>query len=116
MRKVRGYLLIALHLCVFGGAFANSVNLFNNTDYKLKATILAADGTVLEEVVLDSRDASTWADDFYQFGYNPSSSMTPYTVQWYCMKGQPFGVCTDVAAGSIVLAQNCSGLQECPEN
>ncbi len=78
--------------------------------------IIAADGTVLDEVILNSRDASTWADDFYQYGYNPSGSTTPYTVNWYCMKGQPFGVCTDVAAGAVVLAQNCSGSQECPEN
>jgi hypothetical protein len=102
-------------LCGSIAGWCNSVNLFNNTDYKLKAVILAADGAVLDEVILNSRDASTWADDFYQFGYNPSSSTTPYTVEWYCMGGQPFGVCDDVSAGSVVLAQNCSGSQECPE-
>ena len=103
--------------CLFAAssAWANSVNLFNNTDYRLKAVILAADGTVLDEVILNSRDASTWADDFYQFGYNPASSTTPYTVNWYCMKGQPFAACTEVSAGSVVLAQNCTGAQECPE-
>jgi hypothetical protein len=95
--------------------WSDSVNLFNNTDYKLKAVLIAGDGTILEEVILNARDASTWADDLNQFGYNPATSMTPYTVEWYCMKGQPFGVCKDVSPGSIVLAQNCSGEQECPE-
>lgn len=105
----------AFCLCALSSAWANSVNLFNNTDYKLRAVVLAADGTVLDEVILNSRDASTWADDFYQFGYNPASANTPYTVNWYCMNGQPFAACTDVSAGSVVLAQNCTGAQECPE-
>lgn len=104
-------------LCSSISVFANSISLFNNTSYRLKAVIIAADGTsVLDEVILNSRDASTWADDQYQFGYNPASSTTPYTVNWYCMKGEPFATCTDVAAGAIVLAQNCSGTKECPEN
>ncbi len=115
MRK--SILLIALCLCAELSVFGNSVNLFNNTSYKLKAEIIAADGTVLDEVILDSRDASTWADGFYQFGSSPSAnSTTPYVVNWYCMGGQSFGTCTDVAAGSVVLAQNCSGSGECPEN
>jgi len=107
---------IALCLSVQLGIFCNSVNLFNNTDYKLKAVILSADGVVLDEVILDSRDASTWADDFYQFGSSPSSTRTPYTVNWYCMGGKSFGTCTDVSAGSIVLAQNCSGSNQCSED
>ncbi len=105
--------LIAFSL--FGPLWGNSVSLFNNTHVKLKAVVQAADGTVLDEVILDARDASTWADDLYQFGYTPSGSKTPYTVNWYCMGGQSFGTCEDVASGSIVLAQNCSGPHECPE-
>ena len=107
---------LTLTLCMQIDGFCNSVNLFNNTDFKLKAVLIAADGTILDEVFLDSRDASTWADDFYQFGSSPSSSRTPYVVNWYCMGGQPFGTCTDVSAGSIVLAQNCNGEQSCPQN
>ncbi len=107
---------IALCLSVQLSGFCNSVSLFNNTDYKLKAVIFSADDVVLDEVILDSRDASTWADDFYQFGSSQSGSRTPYTVNWYCMGGKSFGVCTDVSAGSIVLAQNCSGSNECSED
>jgi hypothetical protein len=109
------WFFVALYLSVQLNLFSNSVNLFNNTGYKLKAVILSADGMVLDEVILDSRDASTWADDFYQFGSSPSSSRTPYTVNWYCMGGKSFGVCTDVSPGSVVLAQNCSGSQECDQ-
>ena len=113
--KLKIYLII-LCLNVQLGLFCNSVNLFNNTDYKLKAVIISADGIVLDEVILDSRDASTWADDFYQFGSSPSRAKTPYVVNWYCMGGKSFGTCTDVSAGSIVLAQNCSGSNECSED
>ncbi len=95
-------------------AWSNSVNLFNNTDNPLKAVIIAADGTVLDEVILNARDASTWSDDYQQFGSGPTTSQTPYTVNWYCMGGKSFGTCTNVAAGSIVLAQNCA-TSECPE-
>lgn len=106
-------LFLCLGACRVG--WGNSVNLFNNTDYKLKAVVFSADATVLDEVILDAKDASTWADDFYQFGYDPSATRTPYTVQWYCMGGQSFGVCENVASGSIVLAQSCSQGQGCPE-
>jgi hypothetical protein len=102
-------------LCCQIVGWCNSVNLFNNTDFRLKAVVISADGTVLDEVILNSRDASTWADDFYQFGSDPKMSRTPYTVNWYCMSGKPFGTCTDVASGSVVLAQNC-GSRECPED
>lgn len=111
----RALFLIMLFWSGFNALWSNSINLFNNTDTKLTAIIIGADGTVLDEVILNSRDASTWADDVYQFGSDPSTSRTPYTVNWYCMGGQPFGSCTDVAEGSIVLAQSCSGAQECPE-
>lgn len=94
--------------------WANSVNLFNNTQMQLRAVILSADGILLDEVILNSRDASTWADDLYQFGYNSASTHAPYTVQWYCMGGKLFGTCKNVASGSIVLAQNCSlGSSDC---
>lgn len=113
MKKI--VFLFALCLCAQIGVWSNSVNLFNNTDNKLKAVIISANGEVLDEVILNARDASTWADDMYQFGYNPANAQTPYTVNWYCMGGQSFGTCEDVSSGSIVLAQNCSGSQECPE-
>ena len=112
--KIKRFFVI-LSLSVQLNLFCNSVNLFNNTGYKLKAVIFSADGIFLDEVILDSRDASTWADDFYQFGSSPSSVKTPYTVNWYCMGGKSFGVCTDVSPGSVVLAQNCSGLKECDQ-
>lgn len=102
-------LLFLLCFCWQAVAWANSVNLFNNSEERLRAVILSADGVLLDEVVLNARDASTWADDLYQFGYNSASTHTPYTVRWYCMGGKLFGTCKNVASGSIVLAQNCGG-------
>ena len=113
MRK----LLFILFFSLQATLFANSVNLFNNSEMQLRAEILSSDGQLLDEVVLNSRDASTWADDLYQFGYNAASSHAPYTVHWYCMGGKLFGTCKNVASGSIVLAQNCTlGSSECPED
>jgi hypothetical protein len=108
-------ILIILFFFLQTALWANSVNLFNNSQMQLRAVILSADGQLLDEVVLNSRDASTWADDLYQFGYNPASTHAPYTVNWYCMGGKLFGTCKNVASGSIVLAQNCTlGSSECP--
>ena len=98
-----------------GVCFANSVNLFNDSSYQLKATIYDASGTMLGEFVLNPRDATEWSDDENFGAESTYASQTPYTVNWYCMSGGAYGVCNNVAAGSIVTAQSCGGTQECPQ-
>ena len=95
---------------------ANSINLFNDTPYMLKAIIYDANENMLGEFVLNPRDATVWTDDQGEFGTEiADASQTPYSVNWFCMSGNPYGVCTDVAAGSVVTAQSCGGAQQCSE-
>lgn len=97
--------------------FANSIQLFNDSEYTLKAVIYNAGGTILGEFVLNPRDASEWSDNDQNFGTeSQDASQSPYTVNWLCMSGSPWGSCDNVAAGSLVTAQGCGGLQECGGN
>jgi len=109
-------LLATILCCVQSMCWANSVSLFNDSDYTLRTTIYDANGTLLGEFVLNPRDASDWSDDDMNFGTEMQYiSQLPYTVNWYCMGGSPYGVCTNVASGALVTAQSCGGTQECQQ-
>ncbi len=95
--------------------WADSLVLINDSKVRLSAVIQDATGTILEEIVIDSLDSSTWSLDYEYFGYNaePSNPQTPYTVNWYCMSGDLYGTCRDVPSDSTVMAQSCMGGQQC---
>jgi hypothetical protein len=104
-------LVLAQGVCV-----ANSVTLMNDTGYTLNATIHDANGTLLGEFVLNPRDAMDWSDDDQNFGTESNyASQVPYTVNWSCMSGNPYGTCNNVAAGAVVTAQSCGGAQQCQQ-
>jgi hypothetical protein len=101
---------------------ANSVMLYNNSAYDLRAVIRGSDGSFLGEVIVPSQKEITWTDSYGQYGmYGGSSSnpnknyqsRTPYTVLWYCQDGTDYGVCDNVATGGLVIAQNCPGTRQC---
>jgi len=106
--------LIGITLVLQNFAFANSLQLFNDSVYTLKAIVYDASGTVLGQFILNPRDATEWSGDQMNFGTQfQDYSQTPYTVDWLCMGGSPYGTCTDVAAGAVVTAQGCGGVQQC---
>ncbi len=111
MRKL---FVFALFICIQGVCFANSISLFNDSQYTLKAMIYDANSTILGEFILNPRDAIEWSDDQNNFGTEMQyAPQTPYSVNWYCMGGSPYGICNNVAAGATVTAQSCGGNQEC---
>lgn len=115
MKGILGFFLGVL-ISVQGLGWANSVSLFNDSEYTLNAVIYDANGKLLGEFVLNPRDASQWSDDDMNFGTTTQyASQTPYTVNWSCMGGSPYGICDNVAAGAIVTAQSCGGAQECQQ-
>lgn len=91
---------------------AGTVRLANNTSFKLRTVIRAADGTYLGEVVVNPQQTMSWTDYFGGIGtYN--NSQTPYTVIWYCIDGSDFSVCENVSTGSTVTPLNCEGTRTC---
>lgn len=111
-------LLVFIAVCIMtaGSSFANSVSLVNDSPYTLRAAIFDANGQLLGEFVLNPRDATQWSDDDENFGIESGgASQIPYTVNWTCMNGGPYGFCQSVAAGATVTAQSCGGDQECPQ-
>ncbi len=117
MRQIFRLCLLVTALWMQGMCYANSLALVNDSNFTLRAVILGADGTQLGEFVLNPRDATDWSDDYLEFGAESTdSSQLPFTVNWYCMAGAPFGVCNQVGTGSVVTALSCGGVQECPNS
>jgi hypothetical protein len=108
--------LIFVFMLACGMCWANSVTLMNDSTYTLKANIYDANATLLGEFVLNPGNATLWSDDDENFGTESNyAAQIPYTVNWFCMNGSPYGVCNDVAAGAVVTAQSCGGSQECQQ-
>jgi hypothetical protein len=115
MKKFWGIFFLLLIIAQTNN-WANSVSLLNDTPYTLRATIYDANGNLLGEFTLNSRDATLWSDNYENFGTESQyASQIPYTVNWYCMNGGSYGTCENVAAGATVTAQSCGGDQECPQ-
>jgi len=110
--------LLFLFLCLQIAAFSDSLTLVNDSNLTLSAEILDANGVLLEQVVLDAQDTSTWSLDYEYFGYNanPSNPPVPYSVNWYCLSGSLFGTCYAVPSDSSVNALSAEGPQQCEED
>lgn len=101
---------------------AGSIRLKNNSNQKLRVMVEGADGSNLAEYVMNPQSTQTWTD---VYGYRTTNrgsrkplqssdvSKTPYTVSWYCMSGDPYSICTDVAVGSLVMSDSCDGERGC---
>ena len=98
-------------------SFATTITLMNNSTYTLKAVVFAADGTNVGEFTLLPQEATEWSNEYENFGLEESNAQQePYSVNWYCQSGSPYGTCSVVSAGAFVTAQSCEGVQECQKN
>ncbi len=99
-------------LLFMGQAWGGAVRLLNDTAYKLRAVIRAADGTYLGEVIVMPQRTMQWNDYWGGIGYY-NNSQTPYTVIWFCVDGGDFSVCNNVPSGGTVTAFSCDGTRQC---
>jgi hypothetical protein len=117
--------ILYLCLCFLGFAVKGtaSVYLLNDTPFKLRAVVIAANGANMGEKAMNPQE-DTYVED--QLGgsdpvgqghpqnfQNYSSSLTPYTVFWYCNDGTLYSSCQNVAAGATVSANGCEGSKYC---
>ncbi len=94
-------------------AYAGSVRLLNDSPYVLRAVIRGNDGSFLGEMIINPQYGTTWTDTNLNMLQQSPRSRTPFTVLWYCMDGNSFSICNDVAAAATVTAQGCSGARIC---
>ncbi|HPE84990.1 MAG: hypothetical protein KDK44_06340 [Chlamydiia bacterium] len=106
---MKKYLFLLLLNC---SLFAGSLTLFNDSPFKLKGVILSATGANLGEIVLSPQHRVVWSDN--QTSSNVGYSETPYSVIWYCLEGQEYGIWTNVSVGSFVTASGSEGPRICP--
>ncbi|NDD58259.1 MAG: hypothetical protein EBZ47_03270 [Chlamydiae bacterium] len=106
--------LLLFILCAWIFTFTNSIQaslfLYNNSPYKLKAVVIAANGTNMGEKVMDAQETGYFEDALGQSNPvgqqetpsgNSDYSVTPYTVIWYCMEGTLYSTCTNLGAGAL---------------
>lgn len=105
---------LALLLCTMA-LEAGSVNLVNDSPYRLRVVIRATDGTFLGEMVIPAQNTAVWTDGYRGLpgSLNSVRSQTPYQVLWYCLDGSPFSTTSLVATGTTVTANNGDGAKEC---
>lgn len=96
-------------------AWGASLRLENDASCPLKAVIQAADGTFLGEVIVNPQNVKIWDDSFGipKNANNPSKSLTPFTVQWYCSEGDNFSTSDNVSTGALVRARGGLGSKMC---
>lgn len=105
-------LIVCLTFFFTASAFAGSVTLVNDTAFKLRAVIRAADSTYLGEVVVNPQATMQWND--YTGGVGTvTRSRTPYVVAWFCMDGGNYSVCDSAATGGTISANSCDGPKYC---
>ena len=107
-KAIKFFLLCFVPVLVHAG----TVRLVNDSIFKLRAVIRAADGTYLGEVIINPLQTMSWNDYWGGIGYY-NQSRTPYTVIWYCLDGGDFSICTGVSTGSTVTCNSCDGTRSC---
>ena len=96
---------------------AVSVVLWNDSPFDLIAEVHASDGSLIEVVPVPAGNRANWVQNFGRahltLPSHPSGSLTPFTVVWKCSYQGLYSVCSDVAPGSIVKANDCPGSRSC---
>jgi hypothetical protein len=108
-------------ILLFCGALsAGTVRLHNDSSFKLRAVIRAADGTYLGEMVVLPQHYSTWNGGYSNFSPNnnafqpnPTFSQTPYVIHWVCLDGDEFGINTQIPNGGLAIAESSDGVRYC---
>ncbi len=115
------YLFLCVGMFFFCQAGFSAVYLYNNTPYILKAKVVAANGVVMGEKLLQPEETKYLEDQLGSANPtgtgDPSSfqnykdSLTPYEVFWYCTDGEQnlYAMCNTVSAGATVIAASCAG-------
>ena len=112
-------ILLALACFLFMTSYtqAESIRLFNDSVYDLRAVVQGSDGSFLGEMLIRAQNAATWYNTYgpYQsrVPIQQSRSQTPYVVVWYCLSGEQFSICDTVATGGAVEALSCLGPRTC---
>lgn len=116
MRKILAF--ISIYLLFFVVYLeAESVRLFNDSAYDLRAVIRGADNSFLGEMIIRSQNSTTWYNTYGPYQSRAPvqeiRSQTPYKVIWYCLSGEQFAICDTVATGGAAVALSCLGPRTC---
>lgn len=110
-------LLALVPYLAIAGTNSGTVMLYNNSPYILTATIVASDGSYLGQFSMQPSQQRNFTQNLTNTEYTkpgtPDISITPYTVIWQCASDDYYSLCTGVAPGAMVRANDCSGYRIC---
>ncbi len=106
---------VVIFLILSTSTWAASLQLINDTNVDLTASIYAADKTLLEKRVIKRQSSIAWDRSIVGFSA-PSGSETPYTVEWFCVgdNSTSYSMNDPVGPGSTVIASQGVGPRSCP--
>ena len=110
-RKIAFFILFNLTLVTF--SFAESLQLENDSIFKLTAVIIDANGNVLGSTEVSPHTQITWQRDASEQLLTENKPYVPYTVIWYCPEGKEYGIWTVAHPGSRVTSQASVGAKAC---
>jgi hypothetical protein len=97
--------------------FSFSLLLINDSPFELTATIHAADGTVLGQMVIKSGEQKRWSTSMSgvdsRIIYNNSVSLSPLSVVWKCGFQGYYSVNSNVSPEATVTANTGDGSKAC---
>ncbi len=88
-----------------------NLQIYNDSPYKLHATILSADGQNLGAMEIIPQHQMDWKSSYDNA---TTFSQTPYTVILRCPNGKEYGIWTEVPTGATITAQGSEGDKICP--
>jgi hypothetical protein len=111
---MKRWMICGSMLCMVA-AWANTIDLLNDSSTLLKVDIYDVDGHVVSEMVMHPDDTAQWSDNVEDFDTeaNLVKPQAPYQVVWSCMDGSVYGICNDVSPNDMINAQSCGGDQAC---
>lgn len=89
---------------------AASLAVLNDGPFPLHVQVLAADGRLLGSITIEPEQQKSWNDPNLTMGNTPT---TPYTVIFYCLEGDEYGITNNVAGGSTISSSTAEGRRVC---
>lgn len=112
MRWLSYLFYMASHLVVTF-CYSSSLQLYNDSPYKLDAVVINTLGDVVGLETLKPGEQKYWNQDTSGILIQFNKVSVPYTVVWYCQEGKEYGIWTLATPGSRVSPQLSDGPKIC---
>ncbi|MCB1072302.1 MAG: hypothetical protein KDK96_04275 [Chlamydiia bacterium] len=104
MKKILPFFLL------FSSLYAVTINIHNDSNYSLNATIYSGTNTELTSLEVRPAHMVKWQDSFYDA---KDYTKGPYRIVFTCPNGDIYGTVSKVPPNSTVYAKRAQGKKKC---